>query len=79
MELPKYSSRVPLLSVASHYQLFPAGDRERDFERRDLDREPPKKGNTVYVRGHGLTEEILRKAFSNVGDIMNVTMERNKK
>ncbi|KAK2188025.1 hypothetical protein NP493_146g00011 [Ridgeia piscesae] len=53
-------------------------ERERDFERRDHSREPPKKGNTVYVRAHGITEEILRKAFSNVGNILNLTIERVK-
>ena len=64
-------------------RLFPAGDRERererDFERRDHNREPPKKGNTIYVRAHGITEEIMRKAFSNVGNILHLTIERAKK
>ena len=63
-----------------NYCFWPtAGDRGRDFERSDHDREAPKKGNTVYVRGHGLTDEILRKAFNNVGVITNLSTERNKK
>ena len=54
-------------------------DRGRDRERERREREPPKKGNTVYVYGHGLTEEILNKAFTNLGTIVNVSMESDKK
>ncbi|XP_041369006.1 negative elongation factor E-like [Gigantopelta aegis] len=59
-------------------------DRERD-DRRDREhidrpdrREPPKKGNTIYVRGHRITEELLRKAASNFGVVLNISMERDK-
>lgn len=66
---------------------FPTGyDREREErreeraqqERRDRDYDLPKKGNTIYVNGLGITEEILRKAFSNIGTILNINMERDK-
>ena len=58
-------------------------DERRRDDRRDRgdrgDREPlPKKGNTVYVYGHNVTEEILRKAFSNFGTIVNISMETER-
>jgi len=36
-------------------------------------------GNTVYVHGLGVTEEILRKTFSNFGTIVNISMEKERK
>lgn len=70
------------------YDSFVSGgyDREREErreeraqqERRDRDYDLPKKGNTIYVNGLGITEEILRKAFSNIGTILNINMERDK-
>ena len=36
-------------------------------------------GNTVYVHGHRVTEELLRKAFSNFGSIVNISMEKERK
>ncbi|CAM1314871.1 NELFE (predicted) [Pycnogonum litorale] len=50
-------------------------------ENRDHRRERPplpKQGNTVYCNGYGVTEEILRKALSPVGKIINVSMELDK-
>lgn len=63
--------------------LLPASERDEDRRREDRrdrgDREPvPKKGNTVYVYGHSVTEEILQKAFSNFGMIVNISMETEK-
>lgn len=49
-------------------------DRDRE-DRRDN----PKKGNTIYVHGHGVTEELLRKAFATFGTIVNITMELDRK
>ena len=52
------------------------------FEREDSRREreqPPKKGNTVYIYGHNLTEALVKKAFSNFGVMINITMEPEKK
>ena len=54
-------------------------DRRREERRERGDREPlPKKGNTVYVYGHSVTEETLRKAFSNFGNIVNISMETER-
>ncbi|XP_060594827.1 negative elongation factor E-like [Ruditapes philippinarum] len=58
-------------------------DRRDDRDRRERpdrpDREPlPKKGNTVYVHGHGVNEELLRKAFHNFGNIVNISMEKER-
>lgn len=39
----------------------------------------PKQGNTIYCHGFGVTEEILRKALSPFGNIINVSMELEKK
>lgn len=50
-------------------------ERGRDDRR---DREPPTKGHTVYVHGIGVTEEILKTAFSNFGNIVNINIERER-
>ncbi|XP_052789968.1 negative elongation factor E-like [Mya arenaria] len=80
--------------VRGLYDSFVKGDREprpdrevgreereeRFRERRPVrEREPlPKKGNTVYVHGMGVSEETLRKTFSNFGKIVNVSMEKER-
>lgn len=58
----------------------PLAPRENDtehenprFEREQ--RERPKQGNTVYVHGYNITEDILRNAFSTFGNILNISME----
>jgi len=38
----------------------------------------PTKGNTVYVHGLGLTEQMCRESFNNCGSILNVSMELEK-
>ena len=55
--------------------------RERRISEREdrRERDLPKKGNTIYVHGHGLTEELLNKAFSSLGTIINISMEPDKK
>ena len=63
--------------------LFLGSERDEERRREDrkerVEREPlPKKGNTVYVYGHSVTEETLRKAFSNFGNIVNITMETER-
>ncbi|PVD21752.1 hypothetical protein C0Q70_17553 [Pomacea canaliculata] len=66
------------------YESFtPAGSSDYDGESRRSgpsrrDREPPAKGHTVFVHGHGVTEDIIRKHFSNFGNIVNVSIEREK-
>ena len=42
------------------------------------DRREPKKGNTVYVYGTGLTEAIVQKTFNGFGNIVNMSMETEK-
>ncbi|KAH3791150.1 negative elongation factor E-like [Dreissena polymorpha] len=57
-----------------------ADDHEEWAERRDRrPREPlPEKGHTVHVKGLGIGEEMLRKTFSNFGNIVNITMEKER-
>ena len=61
-------------------------DRERDRpwerteRRRRIERnDPPKKGNTVYVYGLGVNEDIIRKPFSSIGKIVHISMEMDKR
>jgi len=51
----------------------------KEREPRDRREDPPRKGNTVYVYGHGLNEDMLRKAATNFGTIVNISMEIEKK
>ncbi|XP_078502029.1 negative elongation factor E isoform X2 [Lissotriton helveticus] len=55
------------------------GDRERDrdFRRSDSfpDRRAPRKGNTVYVNGAGMTKTMLRGAFANYGNIIDLATD----
>ncbi|XP_015920176.1 negative elongation factor E [Parasteatoda tepidariorum] len=57
-------------------------ERARDIPRRERDRdgrpERPRQGNTVYVRGYGVTQEILQKTFEPIGNIINISMEMDK-
>lgn len=38
----------------------------------------PRQGNTIYVSGYKITEDILKKAFQPFGKIVNVNMEIEK-
>lgn len=40
--------------------------------------EKPRHGNTIYVSGYQISEEYLRKHFSSIGTIVNVSMEVEK-
>ncbi|XP_077987174.1 negative elongation factor E-like [Glandiceps talaboti] len=42
------------------------------------DRREKRKGNTVYVHGHGITEKTCQQAFSHIGRIVQINMERDK-
>lgn len=69
-----------LLCLLSFWFVEYDGEGRRDREdRRGRDREPPRKGNTIHVFGIGVTEEILTKAFSNFGNIININIERERK
>ncbi|XP_066262649.1 negative elongation factor E [Euwallacea similis] len=40
--------------------------------------EKPRTGNTIYVSGYKITEEFLKKHFSTMGNIINISMEIEK-
>lgn len=57
----------------------------RDREERGLIEKPdgarpdkPRQGNTIFVTGHNITEDYLKKSFQTCGTIVNVTMEIEK-
>lgn len=43
-----------------------------DLEGRGEERKRKQKGNTVFVKGHGLSEEVVRTAFDRFGKILNL-------
>lgn len=57
---------------------------QRDREERGLTEkqrekpDKPRQGNTIYVTGYNITEEFLKKHFSSVGNIVNISMEIEK-
>lgn len=57
----------------------------RDREERGLTEKPrekpekPRTGNTIYVFGYKITEEFLKKHFLTIGNIVNISMEIEKK
>ncbi|CAG5119758.1 unnamed protein product [Candidula unifasciata] len=56
-----------------------AGYGNRSYDRPEREhREPPKRGNTLYVHGLGINEDMLQKSFSNFGKIVNINMETDK-
>lgn len=59
------------------YQTF---EKEKDTEKK-LNfplKEKPKSGYTIYVSGKSITEDFLKKNFSDFGTIVNVSMEIEK-
>lgn len=40
--------------------------------------ERPAQGNTIYVHGYGVTEDILRNGFQPFGNIINISMEMDR-
>ncbi|XP_052871780.1 negative elongation factor E isoform X1 [Anopheles cruzii] len=65
------------------YQQF-ANEREKDEQSADKSKsadgakEKPRSGNTVYVSGNKVTEDFLKKHFSDYGEILNISMEIEK-
>ncbi|KAG8177394.1 hypothetical protein JTE90_016737 [Oedothorax gibbosus] len=53
-------------------------DRPIDHIRRDDRPERPRVGNTVYVRGMGVRQNLLQRTFETVGKIVNISMEMEK-
>uniref|UniRef100_A0AAG5D7P8 Negative elongation factor E n=1 Tax=Anopheles atroparvus TaxID=41427 RepID=A0AAG5D7P8_ANOAO len=73
----KESSRVQNL-----YQQF-ANERDKEeltdkSKSSDASKEKPRSGNTVYVSGNKVTEDFLKKHFSEFGEILNISMEIEK-
>jgi negative elongation factor E len=54
-------------------------EKRRDGKANYVNRDSPLLGNTIYVHGFGLNENILRTSFSIFGNILNVTSETDKK
>lgn len=78
---PEDQDPGPRMKVKNLYDSFvSARDREeRGFtEKRDGKPEKPRQGNTIFVQGHKITEDFLKKAFHTCGNIVNVTMEIEK-
>lgn len=61
------------------YQKF---ENEKDNDKKSnqapSNREKPRSGYTIYVSGKTITEEFLKKNFSEYGTIVNVSMEIEK-
>lgn len=74
-ERPELSGRPRMKSLGESFISSKQRDRERE-SRKEM--EAPKRGNTIYVKGHGLTEDLLRKAFSDLGAVVNISMEKEK-
>ncbi len=76
----------PVKKVKNLYDTFVlARDREeRGFapdaaeSTSSLKSDKPRQGNTVYVFGYQITEELLKKAFQPMGKIVNISMEVEK-
>uniref|UniRef100_A0A182QLE9 Negative elongation factor E n=1 Tax=Anopheles farauti TaxID=69004 RepID=A0A182QLE9_9DIPT len=75
----KETSRVQNL-----YQQF-ANERDKDQDQTDKTKaggealkDRPRSGNTVYVSGNKVTENFLKKHFSEFGEILNISMEIEK-
>ncbi|CAH1961909.1 unnamed protein product [Acanthoscelides obtectus] len=67
--------------IKNLYDTF-ANARDRE-ERGMIEKPPPKQekprqGNTIYVSGYKITEEFLKKHFSTMGNIINISMEIEK-
>ena len=76
----------PTKKVKNLYESFVAA---RDREERGLPSESreslssiksdkPRQGNTVYVFGYQITEDLLKNAFLHLGKIVNISMEVEK-
>jgi len=50
-----------------------------DLEGRGEERKRKQKGNTVFVKGHGLSEDVVRTAFERFGKILNLKMDSDNR
>lgn len=53
-------------------------EKRRDGKAHYVNRDIPNVGNTIYVHGIGLTEQMLKSAFVQFGNVIKVTSEFNK-
>lgn len=53
-------------------------EKRRDGKAHYVNRDIPNVGNTIYVHGIGLTEQLLKTAFVQFGNVIKVTSEFNK-
>ncbi|XP_028128436.1 negative elongation factor E [Diabrotica virgifera virgifera] len=59
-----------------------ARDREErgltEKQQQQVKTDKPRQGNTIYVAGYKITEEFLKKHFTTMGNIINISMEIEK-
>lgn len=88
MKMPLFQNLIAILSLMFLLQqnLYDSFVSARDREERgDFARDgrgsdgKPRQGHTIYVYGYHISEEVLKKAFSTFGNIVNVNMEIEKK
>ncbi|KAI2802880.1 hypothetical protein RDWZM_001133 [Blomia tropicalis] len=53
-------------------------EKKRDGKANYVNRDNPQQGNTIYIHGENLTEDMLRLAFSTFGTVLNITAEPSK-
>lgn len=75
------SSETRTPRIKNLYDTFvTARDREeRGITEKREKPDKPRTGNTIYVSGYKISEEFLKKHFSSIGNIVNVSMEIEKK
>ena len=54
-------------------------EKKRDGKANYVNRDNPQQGNTIYVHGDNISEDLLRLAFATFGTILNITTELSKK
>lgn len=62
-------------SISFLYQQF---EKEKETDKKIPIKDKPKTGYTIYVSGKTITEDFLKKHFSEFGTIVNVSMEIEK-
>lgn len=65
-------------SISFLYQQIVEKDKDVDKKQNPQPREKPKSGYTIYVSGKSITENYLKKHFSEFGSIVNISMEIEK-
>jgi negative elongation factor E len=73
-----YSNFVSAKDVETIAREETLRERKREGKAHYVNRDLPNQGNTVYVRGAGLTDPSLRAEFSMCGTIVQITIESEK-